>query len=277
MAITIRDMLAEVMLYRPDIVETEHGMWALRKATEEIARRTMLLKTQSATTNYNAGTAASTFTPTSGKLVRIERLRAASLSVETPDYKGTWNATTDTPALATPDSSNVGFFYIVSTAGTYSSTDYNVGDIVVQRGSAWERVAVEEFLEIGAVNKPTMEITLRSAQASTGFPYGWAQDNNALVFYPKLQYDTAMIVNYSYVPADDFDDIDFPQDAEEVIINGALQKIMLLPGEGRNINLAMEFGKSFERGINNLKAISWFGMSGSPYYNAGNFAGRQTF
>lgn len=57
-------------------------------------------------------------------------------------YQGTWNATTNSPSLASSTGTQ-GFYYIVSTAGTTSldgTALWAVGDWAVYSGSAWERV-----------------------------------------------------------------------------------------------------------------------------------------
>lgn len=58
-------------------------------------------------------------------------------------YKGTWNASTNTPTLTTTPSTN-GDFYIVSVAGTQSvtgtSTAFAVGDQLRSNGTAWQRI-----------------------------------------------------------------------------------------------------------------------------------------
>ena len=57
----------------------------------------------------------------------------------TVDYKGTWNASTDTPTL--PDATTVkGNYYVTSVAGTYETVDYAVGDWIISNGTAWEKV-----------------------------------------------------------------------------------------------------------------------------------------
>ena len=54
-------------------------------------------------------------------------------------YIGTWNASTDDPAL--PDATTVnGNYYIVSTAGTYLSVSYEIGDWIVSNGVAWQKI-----------------------------------------------------------------------------------------------------------------------------------------
>tara|TARA_B110000285_G_scaffold56739_1_gene64573 strand:+ start:11250 stop:14246 length:2997 start_codon:yes stop_codon:yes gene_type:complete len=54
-------------------------------------------------------------------------------------YIGTWNASTDDPTL--PDATTVnGNYYIVSTAGTYLSVSYEIGDWIVSNGVAWQKI-----------------------------------------------------------------------------------------------------------------------------------------
>lgn len=55
-------------------------------------------------------------------------------------YLGTWNASTDTPNLAST-SPIAGDYYIVSVAGTYSGTAYNTGDWIMYDGTSWTKVA----------------------------------------------------------------------------------------------------------------------------------------
>ena len=57
-------------------------------------------------------------------------------------YKGTWNANTNTPALAS-GVGTTGWYYIVSVAGTTDLdgiTDWNVGDWAIFDGTAWQQV-----------------------------------------------------------------------------------------------------------------------------------------
>lgn len=54
-------------------------------------------------------------------------------------YVGTWNASTNTPTL--PDPTTVkGDYYIVTTAGTYLGTDYQIGDWIISDGVNWTKV-----------------------------------------------------------------------------------------------------------------------------------------
>jgi hypothetical protein len=63
-------------------------------------------------------------------------------------YQGTWNATTNTPALATGVGTK-GFYYIVATAGTTTldgSSGWKVGDWAVFDGVKWDRIANSDLV-----------------------------------------------------------------------------------------------------------------------------------
>jgi hypothetical protein len=58
-------------------------------------------------------------------------------------YKGVWNSSSNSPSIPVPSTSNKGWYYIVSTAGTTvinSITDWKVGDWIVSNGSSWDKV-----------------------------------------------------------------------------------------------------------------------------------------
>lgn len=54
-------------------------------------------------------------------------------------YKGTWNASTNSPTLSN-GSGTAGWYYRVTTAGTFNSVAYSVGDDIIYNGSIWERI-----------------------------------------------------------------------------------------------------------------------------------------
>jgi hypothetical protein len=57
------------------------------------------------------------------------------------NYQGLWNASTNNPTLANPPSSGTkGYYYIVSTAGTFAGISFEVGDWIISNGSAWGKV-----------------------------------------------------------------------------------------------------------------------------------------
>lgn len=71
------------------------------------------------------------------------KIPASQLSVSAMEYKGTWNASTNTPVLASGVGNN-GDIYRVSTAGTTNLdgiTDWQVGDWVIFNGNTglWEK------------------------------------------------------------------------------------------------------------------------------------------
>jgi hypothetical protein len=57
------------------------------------------------------------------------------------NYQGLWNASTNTPTLANPPASGTkGYYYIVSTGGTFAGISFEVGDWIISNGSAWQKV-----------------------------------------------------------------------------------------------------------------------------------------
>jgi hypothetical protein len=57
------------------------------------------------------------------------------------NFQGLWNASTNTPTLANPPASGTkGHYYIVSTAGTFASISFEVGDWIISDGTAWGKV-----------------------------------------------------------------------------------------------------------------------------------------
>lgn len=80
-------------------------------------------------------------------------------------YQGTWNATTNSPALASGVGTK-GYYYVVSVAGSTNLngvTDWKVGDWAIFNGIAWEKVDNTDAVSsvngyIGAVNLVTTDI-----------------------------------------------------------------------------------------------------------------------
>jgi hypothetical protein len=84
------------------------------------------------------------------------------------NYKGTWNASTNTPALASGVGTK-GDYYVVSVAGTTTLdgiSNWGVGDWVAFNGSTWQRV--EGGADLNGVNlSVTGTTTLSGLTAST--------------------------------------------------------------------------------------------------------------
>lgn len=78
------------------------------------------------------------------------RIPYSQLPESAMEYKGTWDASTNTPALA-DGTGDTGDMYIVSVAGTVDFGSGNItfyeGDRVVYNGSVWQRVAGSKEVE----------------------------------------------------------------------------------------------------------------------------------
>jgi hypothetical protein len=59
----------------------------------------------------------------------------------TVNYKGTWDASANSPTLnASPAASTKGDYYVVSVAGTQFGITFAIGDWIISNGTAWEKV-----------------------------------------------------------------------------------------------------------------------------------------
>lgn len=107
----------------------------------------------------------------------LASLQAQIDNIHTLDYKGTWNASTNSPTLA----SGVGTknnYYIVSTAGSTNLdgiTDWVAGDWVIFNGTVWEKIDQTNLVssvngEVGAVVLDAADVgaiaTVASADSS---------------------------------------------------------------------------------------------------------------
>jgi hypothetical protein len=94
-----------------------------------------------------------------------------SIQIETAGFvifEGTWNANTNTPALAS-GVGVAGHYYVVSTAGTTNLdgiTDWQPGDWVIFNGTAWEKVDNSEI--ITSVNGQTGVVVLTKSDVGLG-------------------------------------------------------------------------------------------------------------
>ena len=83
-------------------------------------------------------------------------------------YKGTWNASTNTPALAS-GVGTAGNYYIVSVAGTTNLdgiTDWQVGDWAIFQGTTWQKV--DNTDAVVSVNGFTGAVSLTTSNISEG-------------------------------------------------------------------------------------------------------------
>jgi hypothetical protein len=87
-------------------------------------------------------------------------------------FKGTWNASTNTPTLVN-GTGTLGWQYIVSVGGTRNlgagSVTYNPGDLVIYDGSKWVNVASNTG--VLSFNTRTGNVTLTSSDVTTALGY----------------------------------------------------------------------------------------------------------
>ena len=81
----------------------------------------------------------------------------------TLSYQGTWNASTNTPAL-TSSVGTSGYYYVVATAGTTNLngiTDWQVGDWAIFNGSVWQKIDNTDL--VTSVNGKTGAVVLNAS------------------------------------------------------------------------------------------------------------------
>ena len=96
----------------------------------------------------------------SGGKVPVEQLPNSIM-----EYKGTWNASTNTPTLASGTGSP-GDVYRVSVAGEALSLTFEVGDYVIYNGSTWEKSDTTDA--VASVNGYTGNVTLDKDDVGLG-------------------------------------------------------------------------------------------------------------
>jgi len=82
-------------------------------------------------------------------------------------YQGTWNASTNTPTLASSTGTN-GYYYIVATAGSTNLngiTDWQVGDWLVFNGSVWQKIDQSETLQFVTSTDTSVTVTTTGSTA----------------------------------------------------------------------------------------------------------------
>jgi hypothetical protein len=86
------------------------------------------------------------------------------------DYQGTWNASTNTPTLASGVGTN-GYYYIVSVAGTTNLdgvTDWQPGDWAIFNGATWQKID-QSWATAGANNNITSMTGITGGISSPDF------------------------------------------------------------------------------------------------------------
>jgi len=80
------------------------------------------------------------------------------------EYKGTWNASTNTPDLTTVLPS--GKYYITSVAGTFNSVAFEIGDWILSNGITWDKV--DNTDAVSSVNGMTGNVVITKNTISLG-------------------------------------------------------------------------------------------------------------
>jgi hypothetical protein len=109
----------------------------------------------------NAGVALGVATLDGGGTVPTSQLPAAVLGAV--KYQGTWNASTNTPTLASSVGVQ-GYYYVVNVAGSTNLngiTDWVIGDWAIYNGTAWEKI--DNTDAVTSVNGYTGTVVLNSA------------------------------------------------------------------------------------------------------------------
>ena len=82
-------------------------------------------------------------------------------------YQGTWNASTNTPTLASSTGIN-GYYYIVATAGSTNLngiTDWAIGDWLLFNGSVWQKIDQSETLQFVTSADTSVTVTTTGSTA----------------------------------------------------------------------------------------------------------------
>jgi hypothetical protein len=83
-------------------------------------------------------------------------------------YQGTWNASSNTPTLASGVGTN-GYYYIVATAGSTNLdgiTDWQIGDWLMFNGTVWQKIDQSNL--VTSVNSQTGAVVLTTTNISEG-------------------------------------------------------------------------------------------------------------
>jgi hypothetical protein len=83
-------------------------------------------------------------------------------------YQGTWNASANTPTLASGVGTN-GYYYIVATAGSTNLdgiTDWQIGDWLMFNGTVWQKIDQSNL--VTSVNSQTGAVVLTTTNISEG-------------------------------------------------------------------------------------------------------------
>jgi len=267
------------MEYRPDLKNPKpeaRAMHALEDAARRIAQECMICQETSLPVVVPANTLTVASSPLLGKTIRITSVKVA-VTPYTSSYVGDWDASINSPALTDSGWPTAGSFYIVSAAGTTilgGISAWSVGDLIYSDGSSWKQIRIDQYRAIRELNKPTMDLGSPSPQSGRSTPWGFSQENGIIYLYDPPKCDCAIQITQSITPTSEMSSIEFPEEAEWAILDGAKAYLLELPGDLSNPVLAREYREEFKRGRARLRSIGAFGWGGLPSYESGDFTGR---
>ncbi len=100
---------------------------------------------------------------------KVPTSQLPATSVGGLNYQGTWNATTNTPAMPAAAAGNKGWYYKVSVAGTTvvdTISDWLIGDWIVSNGTTWDKVDNTEA--VSSVNGATGAVVISTITGNAG-------------------------------------------------------------------------------------------------------------
>lgn len=124
--------------------------------------------------------------------IPVEQLPSAILGVLS--YKGTWDASINSPAIPTASVANKGWYYVVSVSGATNidgGSDWVIGDWIVSDGAAWGKVDNSD--RVSSVAGKTGVVVLDKADVGLGNVDNTSDANKAVLSATKLT--TARTIN----------------------------------------------------------------------------------
>ena len=129
------------------------------------------------------------------------RLPYSQLPLSAVEYKGAWNAETNTPALSS-GSGTFGDEYIVSVQGTRNlgegSVTYRVGDRVIYNGSVWQRIPSSSVRTVNLKSPDANgNVTVNAEDMTTPDVYGYDRTSLGKVWTRAYSFDYARCVYFA--------------------------------------------------------------------------------
>lgn len=126
-------------------------------------------------------------------------------------YQGTWNASTNTPTLASSTGTN-GYYYIVATAGSTNLngiTDWQIGDWLMFNGTVWQKIDQSNLVtsvngQTGAVSVGTVTSVSALTLGTTGTDLTSTVANSTTTPVITLNVPTASATNRGVLSSADW-------------------------------------------------------------------------